>query len=333
MNTCFAYFVARLCIQDQDSCTTAIKWICLALVPLTLLGAVESSTGWQPYLTMTRYCPWSPSEMLLNPRSGFFRALGAFGHPIMFGSAFVLFLPLVYNLRHETGNWQTLAYLVSVAAIIGALASMSSGPWVSVIFAIICMAMERFKNWLKLVLMGFVFSCIFIGIASNRPIYHVIISYANPIGGAGWHRAKLIDLAIEHFGEWWLIGYGDKDPGWGESLGMGFTDVTNEFVFAGVQYGFLGVIALCGVLATAIRQLSRLHNSSTDPRLKSLAWALGSAIVTVIFIFMSVAFFGQMIPLFYSVLGIIGSSFSFRPGSVELQRHEAFPITAECVSS
>jgi len=324
LDTGLAYLVARLCITDREAFVTTIKWIALILVPLAILGVIESCTGWQPYMTMMRYCPWEIRVLDVSLRSGFFRATGAFGHSIMFGTVFVLFLPMVYYLRHERGYWGTWAYPLSIVLIIGALSSMSSGPWVSVIFVILCLAMEHFKKWLKLVLIGILLSCIFIGIASNRPFYHVIVSYANPIGGSGWHRAKLIDCAIQDFGEWYLKGYGGEDPGWGESLGMDHTDITNEFIFAGVRYGLLGVIALCTVLAIAIRQSVRLHNSASDPRLRSLAWALGSIIATVILVFTSVSIFTQTLLLFYCVLGMIGSSANFTHGPVQLKSSEVF---------
>jgi hypothetical protein len=185
---------------------------------------------------------------------------------------------------------------------------MSSGPWIMMIVAISCLAIERHKYLLRPLLIFFVLSCVFIAIASNRPFYHVIVSYANPLGGSGWHRAKLIDLAIEHFGEWWIAGYGGQDPGWGEYLGMGKTDITNEFVLAGAKYGIIGVIALVGVLAAAFRGLIDSYKRSTDLRVKSLYWSLGCTLVSVVITWMSVSFFGQMMPLFYCILGMIGSS-------------------------
>ncbi len=146
-----------------------------------------------------------------------------------------------------------------------------------------------------------------IGIASNRPFYHVLASYANPLGGAGWHRAQLIDVAIEHFGEWWLVGYGDRDPGWGQYFGMARTDVTNEFILNGVRYGILGIIALCAVLAKAFRGLVSTHKRMTQPALRSLCWSFESLLFCVVIAWMSVSFFGQLTTLFYCCLGMIGS--------------------------
>jgi hypothetical protein len=251
----------------------------------------------------------------------------------MFGAWFAMFLPLVYWLRHEHSNWHNLAYWVSAAAILGAISSMSSGPIMMAVIAACCLFMEHHKRWVKPLLYMFILASILIEVLSNRHFYHVLLSYLNPIGGSWWHRARLIDCAIEHFGEWGLAGYGGQDPGWGQYLGADFTDVTNEFVLAGVSYGILGVIALCSVLAVTFFCLFRLYNSTDDPRIKSLAWAFGSSMVAVIVVFMSVSFFGQMVTLLYCFYGMVGSSTYItgpRVGHSQVYRHIFIPEKTGC---
>jgi hypothetical protein len=158
------------------------------------------------------------------------------------------------------------------------------------------------------VLIGLVILILLAAVVSNRPIHHVLFSYINPLGGAGWHRAKLIDLAIEHFDEWYLLGYGERDPGWGEYLGAGHTDVTNEFIFTGIRYGIWGVIALCCMLTIAMRRVLFLHKFSKDPKIKSLAWAWGTMLIGIALTFFGVSIVGHTIFLFYFILGMIGSS-------------------------
>lgn len=308
MDTWCAYLAARFIVTDRSKLISIIKCISIALVPLAILGVVESATGWQPYAPLWRFSPWFKGGPVVSEgRFGFARAVGPFSHAILFGGGFAMFLPLIYYLRQEKGRWQNLAYIISGIALLGALSSMSSGPWVMAIVVIFCLFMEKHRKSIKALFMFFVFSCIFIGIASNRPFYHVIASWANPLGGASWHRAKLIDLAIEHFGEWWKVGYGDKDPGWGPSLGMGFTDVTNEYILKGVRYGILGVIALCAVLAKSFRGLISTYRKLTQPAMKSLCWAFGSLLFSVSVAWISVSFFGQLSTLVYCSIGIIGS--------------------------
>ncbi|HPS55952.1 MAG TPA: hypothetical protein PLP05_10160, partial [Sedimentisphaerales bacterium] len=291
---------------------TSLKWIAIALVPLAILGAVESYTGWGPYNKLLIYCPWQEiSEPTLNVRSGFYRAAGPFSHPILFGIVFAMFLPLVFWLRHQGGKWRFGSYIIIGILVIGVLSSMSSGPVMMLVFVLFFLFLERHKTYVKPILISVVISCFLVNLISNRTFYHVLASYADPIGGSGWHRAKLIDLAIEHFSEWWLAGYGMQDPGWGQSLGMTWTDITNYYLFNGVRYGMPGVIAFCGVLVFSVVILVRLHMFTKQPLLKSWCWALGSVSIALSIAFNGILLFGQSATLFYCILGFVGSSDNF----------------------
>jgi len=308
MDTWCAYLAARFIVTDRTKLISIIKCIGIALVPLAILGVVESVTGWQPFAPLRRFSPWfAGGRFVSDERFGFARAVGPFSHAILFGGGFAMFLPLIYYLRHEKKDLRTFAYIISGIVLLGALSSMSSGPWVMVMAVIFCLFMERHKHLVKPLFIFMIISCILIGIASNRPFYHVIASWANPLGGAGYHRAKLIDIAIDKFDEWWVIGYGDKDPGWGPLLGMGHSDITNEYILKGVRYGILGVIALCAVLAKAFQGLISTYRKQQHPAAKSLCWAFGSLLFSVAFAWMSVSFFGQLSTLVYCSLGMIGS--------------------------
>jgi hypothetical protein len=308
MDTWCAYLAARFIVTDRAKLISIIKCIAIAMVPLAILGVIESATGWQPYAPLWRFSPWFKGGPVVSEgRHGFARAVGPFSHAILFGGVFAMFLPLIYYFRREKGDWRNLAYVISGVVLLGALSSMSSGPWVMVIVVIFCIIMEKHKKLIKSMFVFLVFSCISIGIASNRPFYHVIASWANPLGGAGWHRAKLIDLAIDNFDEWWMVGYGDKDPGWGPYLGMGRTDVTNEYILNGVRYGIFGIIALCAVLAKVFRDLISTYRRLRHPVMKSLCWAFGSLLFSVVVAWMSVSFFGQLSTLVYCSFGMIGS--------------------------
>lgn len=309
MDTWFAYITARLIITDKATIISVLKFVAIALIPLAVLGIVESVTGWQPFAVLKRFRPWAQGgDHVGRVRLGFYRAMGPITHPIKFGCAQVMFIPLVYCLRHQRG-WRLFAYVSTGFVLLGTLSSMSSGPWLMATIAIFCLIMERYKAWVKPMIIFFIISCGIVQIISNRDIHYVIASYGDFIGsGGGAHRAKLIDLALEHFDEWWELGYRGKDPGWGPRLGMGHTDITNMFILNGVYYGILGVIALCGALVVGLRIVISLHNSVDELQLKSFAWALGSWLVVVMTGFLSVSFSGQVETLFYIILGMLGSS-------------------------
>lgn len=312
MDTWFAYMVVRYIITDIAELMTVIKWIGVSLVPLAVLGMIESVTGWSPYILICGRSLFFNYVTHYGTRWGLNRGVGPFSHSILFGCTFAMFLPLIYYLRYDAQEkWRLGAYIISAAAIMGVLSSMSSAPLVMLIVAIFCIMLKKHKYAVKPLLVFLLFSCIAVSAISNRPLYHVIASYINPLGGSGWHRAKLIDLFIKYFDNWWLVGYGDKDPGWGPELGMGKTDITNEFVLTGVKYGLIGLLALCAVLITTFRGIMSSYKNTASPYLKSLYWAFGCAFLSIMVTWMSVSFFGQLMPLYYGLLGMMVSSFRF----------------------
>lgn len=314
VDTSFSYFAARLILTDKKALTSFIKAVSIVLAGLAVLGAIESYTHWQPFLPLRRFRPWDTivDAQLVEARIrfGLARAAGPFSHSIMFGSCFVMFLPLIWTLRRQRGYWGTLAYPLSMMAVLGALSSMSSGPWGMLIVVIVCMVMERYRHRAKSVLVLFMLMCILVGIVSNRPFYHVLLELSNLGKGDWYQRAKLIDSGIKTIDEWWLAGYGGKDPGWGAAVGEAVTDCNNEFLLKGAQYGMLGVIALTGTLVMAYRGLDRAFKEKEDKELRSLYWAMGCALAGIVVIWQGVSFFGTPVAFFYCLLGMIGSSFA-----------------------
>jgi len=314
MDSLSVYIVARLCLANRPAMIALLKWVALASIPLALFGIIETTTGWQPFTRLHVLCPWGIGSVR-DARFGLYRAVGPFPQPILFGSFFAMLLPLVYYLRNVPSYPRILAYLLSGIVIAGALSSMSGGPLVIMGVAIFCMVMERSKHWTKLILIGFVICCIFVEVASNRHFYHVFSTRINPLGGAGYHRARLIDSAIQDFDEWWLVGYRGLDPGW---TARSSTDVCSMFILNGVRYGILGIIAFSAMLICGMRDMVLLHNSSKDPILRSWAWALGSALLLVIFASIGSNIRGQVQFLFYVILGMTGSSSNLRPKVVRI---------------
>jgi hypothetical protein len=102
MDTWCAYLAARFIVTDRTKLISIIKCISIAMVPLAILGVIESVTGWQPFASLQRFSPWFAGEgrFVSERRFGFARAAGPFSHAILFGGGFAMFLPLIYYLRH-----------------------------------------------------------------------------------------------------------------------------------------------------------------------------------------------------------------------------------------
>ncbi|MBN2137849.1 MAG: O-antigen ligase family protein [Sedimentisphaerales bacterium] len=319
IDTWFSYMAARMILKDKAALVSFVKGVSIVLVPLAILGVIEAVTSWQPFYQLIRFRTWrQTSEVITRNRMGFTRAIGPFSHFIMFGGFFCMFLPLVWALRRQRGDWKKLAYICSVSAVLGALSSMSSVSWGMLIVVVLCLYLERYKRWLKVVLISLALLCLMAEIGSNRPLYHVVMEVINLAKGDWYQRARLIDVAIDHFDEWWLAGYGGNDPGWGQMYFYAdFTDVNNEFILAGINHGIVGVIALFSVFVMAFRGLVRAFKKTKDKQMQAFYWSLGSALVGMLALSQGVSFFGQMNALFYCLLAIVGASTTFPEQAAE----------------
>ncbi|MHC4205508.1 MAG: hypothetical protein ACYSTT_12720, partial [Planctomycetota bacterium] len=114
MDTWCAYLVARFIVTDRSKLISIIKCIAIAMVPLAVLGVIETFTHWQPFAPLWRFSPWFRGGRYISEgRWGFARAVGPFSHAILFGGVFAMFLPLIYYFRREKGNWRSLTYIIS----------------------------------------------------------------------------------------------------------------------------------------------------------------------------------------------------------------------------
>jgi hypothetical protein len=112
-----------------------------------------------------------------------------------------------------------------------------------------------YRRHLKIAKYLVLFGLVAFSIISNKPVWH-LVSRIDIVGGStGWHRYYLIDRAIAHFNEWWLVGTLNTAD-WGEGL----DDVTNQFLLEGVRSGFLGML-LFAVLIYHVYRLSPKKNS------------------------------------------------------------------------
>jgi len=315
MDTLFVYLAARLTITNKREILSFAMVSGVILAPLAVLGAVEAVTHRLLFYHLTQFRSWRAS-IIEGPvtgegRWGLTRAMGPFSHPIMFGSYFATFLPLVRMVRYRAGLQRSMVYILCGLAVIGALSSMSSCSWLMLGTVVFCLAMERFPGCVKPLARVLVVFTILVEVVSNRHFYHVFGEAINVLGGDWWQRVALVDRAIADFGTWCWIGTGGRDPMWFDPRGADFTDLNNEFLMVGVESGLFGLLAFCVVLVLAFRGLARSYRRTADKTLKSVYWALGSILVGTIVVWQGVSYFGQPLMLFYCVLGLIGSSFTF----------------------
>jgi hypothetical protein len=260
------------------------------------------------YTGLGQYCSWAPTKgMIYQERHGLNRAMGPQGETILFGLGFVTFLPLTWLLRYERTPWKYLSYLFVLIAIVGVLSTVSSGPLLALIVAMLALALEKAKSLVKPILLMVLLGCLTIEVTSSRHFWYTLADFTMDPETA-WYRARLLDVAIDQLPEYWLYGYGRTNPGWGRLIdGSNWTDSVNDYVVHASNYGVFG-LAICVTLqVAAIRRMARIVRRSRDPWLVSAAWALSATLICLMAAFWSVSLFSTMVTIYYILIALIAA--------------------------
>jgi hypothetical protein len=130
--------------------------------------------------------------------------------------------------------------------------------------------------------------------------------------GHGFYRAKVIDEAFKHIGEWWLIG-AKYTAHWDLTVLPAYpnhVDITNQFIRYGVDGGLLTMILFIAVIVICFRSLGRtLRITAERPfAINILLWSIGVALLTHVASFISVSYFDQMVVFWYLLLALVSTT-------------------------
>ena len=200
------------------------------------------------------------------------------------------------------------------------ITSASSGPAMSAIFAALALSLWRFRDRIYLLRRAFVALYLILAVAMEAPVYYLIARIDLAGGSTGWHRARLIESAFEHFDEWWLAGT-DYTRHWmptGVSWSADHTDITNHYLQLGVVGGLPLLLLFIWMLQLAFAAVGRYLKAQAtlgEPNFDEgfVAWALGASLFAHAATSMSVSYFDQSFVFLYLVLACIASLDAARP--------------------
>ncbi|MCZ7619762.1 MAG: hypothetical protein M5U32_16225 [Myxococcota bacterium] len=242
-------------------------------------------------------------------RDGRLRCQGAFSHPIMAGSFGASMAPILAAVAIGWQRVRSIAGAGLLGAILITVTSASSGPALALLAAMVGGALFVVRNQMRLVRYGVVTVLVILHFAREKPVWHLIGRASDLIGGTGYHRVRLIDAFLDHWRDWFLVG-SSSVAHWG----WGLQDLTNQFVFDGVQGGILNLVSLIAVLGVSfgyvgwtVQRAQRATHLSAGRRLglQVLAWGLGVSLATHCVSWISVSYFGQMTLIFNALLAFI----------------------------
>ena len=301
-NVCGIYFLVRVFCQSIDDVVHLCRIVAVVLVPVALEMVYEVVTVQNLFSTLGGVGA-APAI-----RMGSVRANGPFSHAILAGSVGAVCMPLMIIL------WQKhkkTAMVGLIACLTMVFTCASSGPILTVLAAILALAMWPLRERMRIVRWLAVLGYIALDIVMKAPAYYLIARIDVAGGSAGYHRAAIIESAIKYIGEWWLGGT-DYTRHWmpyGVSWSENHADITNHYIQMGVIGGLPLTMLLIAIFYKGFsfigQKLSKSVDLSKEPPF--FLWALGATLFAHAATCISVSYFDQSFLFLYLTFAAIGS--------------------------
>jgi hypothetical protein len=307
-----AYFVFRVLVQDLEDIRNSFKIVCIPFIPVAVGMMIEKLTGQNAFAII------GGVPLTAGLRHGHFRGQGPFGHAILAGTIGAISLPMALYFWRENRHRALIGMAAGLAIV---LASGSSGPAMTLVTILAALAFWRVRGYLRLACWAGVMLIIALDIVMKDPVYFLLARIDLTGGSTGWHRAALIQAAIQHLGGWWLGGT-DYTRDWmptGVYWSPNHTDITNHFLQMGVWGGLplmLLFMACVWVAFVGVGRALREH-SEAPVEDRFLIWTLGAILFGHVTSFLSVSYYDQTVVFFYLLLASIGSIWAVRVKTAE----------------
>jgi hypothetical protein len=297
------YVLLRCLIRSQED----VRW-CLAIVAwLTLPVAVAFGLEWMTQRNIFAVFGGVPEITMV--REGRLRCQGAFPHPIIAGCVFACLAPLL-----ATRLWdQTASRVLTIGSLAACgwivLCTASATPltgFMAGVGAWMLILLRRYLSVLRWMALGAV---VMLHVVMQAPVWSLLARIDLVGGSTGRHRFLLIDAAVTHMGDWFLLGTRSTEH-WGHYL----TDITNHYVLEAIRGGALGLAAFIAIIVMCFSNIGRALRAAHDERRATmLAWGLGASISAHCVMFLGVSYFGQV--MFFWTLGLAISATLVAPAA------------------
>lgn len=292
------YVIFRANIRNWGDLCRYVRVFAVCSFVTAGLVAVEWSTGQNPFEKL--------GSVGTIVREGRFRCQASFPHSIMMGLFWGNLVPFFAAMAMVETNksFYVLAVCSSIFIVVG---SASSTPLLVTFFVLAGLVIFKLRHLTKLAFAGLVAMLFALHIVMKAPVWH-LLARINMVGGStGWHRYKLIDVAVDHFPEWALLGTKST-----EHWGTGLYDITNQYILEGVRGGFLTMALFIVLLAIGFSNILRVSLKSSSRDIRVFSWCIFVALAGHCVGFLGVSYFGQIVLQWYLMLAVVGFVTQYR---------------------
>ena len=294
------YIIVRALIRNVDDLVETVGMLALLLIPLAVFMAVERVTGRNPFAMLGGVADWS------IVRNGTVRCQGPFKHPILAGSFGAAAFPLMVGLLVFRPDRRVFGAIGAVSAAIIVYVSGSSGPLSALVVSVLGLGMWWIRAQIRMVQWGLLATVVALAIFMKRPVWFALDKLSELTGGDGWYRSQLINSAVDHIGEWWLIGTGYTAHWMGTGIPVSpySADIVNEFINQGIRGGLVCLVLFVIVLSRTFAAMGTAVKAAlTALGQRYFFWAMGCSLAAHVASFFSVTYFDQIIAVYYLVIG------------------------------
>ncbi|MCX7727668.1 MAG: O-antigen ligase family protein, partial [Chitinispirillaceae bacterium] len=300
------YFIARFLLAEPDDIKSLIKGMAIILLPLGFLMLIEMKTG------RNFFSDFGGVPEITVVRHGKLRCQGAFAHPILAGTAGAVSFPfMVYFILTKTSRVIGIIGVISTLAMV--VTSNSSGPIMTLFFGIVGLFFWRWRFKMKIVRIFILLTLVGLNFVMKSPVWYLLAKIDLTGSSTGWHRAELINSALIHLQEWWLVGtnYTRHWMPTGVSWSPDHTDITNHYLHFGVIGGLPTMVCFIMMIVKGFRLIGILiRKEYLEKEEHLLFWTAGSILFAHVMTFFSVSYFDQTSVFLYTLFAIIGSLFN-----------------------
>jgi hypothetical protein len=305
LNVCGCYLYGRAFLSGEKALQRFAIVSFIALIPFAGFMLVEWVTGrnWM-------FPHFGARGQFAQMRDGF-RARGVFDHSILAGTSGAVAIAVFVQFWKSK---RMVAILGIAACLIVVITSNSSGPIVAAMGSLGIVYLWRYRVHIHRAKWALLAIVVFLSLYMDRPFYYIISSVDLTGGSTGWHRARLIHMALDHLGEWWLVGT-DYTRHWmpsGVSWSKNHTDLTNYFINLGATGGlWLSLILIAIIYKCTMVLISYSQNLEQEGRVETAFgnWTLLAVLAAHTGSFLSVSYFDQMYALYYLLVGLIANRY------------------------
>lgn len=323
LDTIGAYFAVRLLVRDLGD----VRVIAKALVPIGFI--LVFFFFWESTRAVNLLAQFGGVFSSPIIRDGRLRAQGAYSHPILAGSIWAGYIPIILGFWKDRGRRRPLMLLGAAAGLGISYFCASSTPIMSLafgVFATVLYFQRKSLNDLKLLALVAMAG---LTLFWNRPIWYLFAKIDVTGSSTGFFRYLLIDRFVRNWKSWIAIGIRNTYS-WGAdltSLGvMGLADLPNEYVLSGVRGGIVGLVLFIAIIVQAFKQTGNLLRTAPGGEERFQYWQLGVALLVHAFNFLGVSYFGQAKFAWWLILGMIAGIHQCRDLAAGERRASVDPL-------